>query len=357
MTNLPIAHQRLRNQRLTGAPFETVEEVVRWLTAVQSQDYGGAKWGIAQRSRNATNAALDHLFDEGAILRTHVLRPTWHVVLPDDIRWLLALTGPRVHAVNAHYYRLLELDDATLQRSDGVIANALRGGRQLTRAELAQVLHDGGISASGPRLGYLMMHAELDGLICSGALRGKQHTYALLDERVPASSPLDLDEALAELARRYFAGHGPATLRDFAWWSGLRIGDARTGVELARDKLESGTVDGTTYWSADSTPVAAAPSSEAHLLPNYDEYLVAYKDHGIVFDPALREGQDVERVLGGHIVVVNGMVVGGWRRSVRAREAIVEMTLLRALDADEQASLQRSAASYGRFLELPVTMR
>jgi hypothetical protein len=356
MTNQPIAQRRLRNQRLAGAPFDTAEEVVGWLTAVQAQDYGGAKWGIAQRSRGATNATLDRLFNDGAILRTHILRPTWHFVLPADIRWLLALTSPRVHTANAHYYRRHELDDVVFQRSDALIVSALREGRQLTRAELARVLQDGGISAGGPRLAYLLMHAELDGLICSGALRGRQHTYALLDERVRATAPLDRETALAELARRYLASHGPATVHDFAWWSGLRVSDTRAAVELARGSVEPTTIDGTIYWSADAA-TSPAPSTGAHLLPNYDEYLVAYKDYDVVFDPALRERDGEDEALRGHIVVVDGTVAGGWRRTTRAHEVIVETRLLRALDACEHASLRHAAEEYGRFMELPATVR
>jgi hypothetical protein len=356
MTNQSIARLRLRNQRLAGTPFDTPEDVVGWLTAVQAQDYGGAKWGIAQRSRSTTNATLDQLFDDGAILRTHVLRPTWHLVLPADIRWLLALTSPRVHAANAHYYRRHELDDALFQRSDALIVAALQHGRQLTRAELARVLLDAGISASGPRLAYLLMHAELDGLICSGALRGRQHTYALLDERVPPSAPMDRDAALAELAQRYVASHGPATVHDFSWWSGLRVSDARTGVELAHGSIEPTTVDGTTYWSADPAAEAVETSGGAHLLPNYDEYLVAYSDYGVVFDPALRDVPNADAALQGHIIVLDGMVAGGWRRTARAREVIVETRPLRALDARQRADLQSAAQAYGRFMELPVTM-
>ncbi len=219
MNSFNIAHQRLRNEHLGGIPFQTPEEVVQWFGAVQAQDYGGAKWAVAERATGATNAALDRLFTEGAILRTHMMRPTWHFVLPADIRWMLALTSPRVHAMNAYYYRQVELDDAIFQRSNDVLAQALQGGIQLTRAEIAQAYKAAGINASGMRLAYFLMHAELDAIICSGGLRGKQFTYSWFDERVPATNTLDHDEALAELTRRYFTSHGPALVQDFAWWS------------------------------------------------------------------------------------------------------------------------------------------
>ena len=185
LTRLDIAHQRLHNEHLAGAQLNKPEAVVQWLCAVQSQDYAGAKWAIAQRTTGETNAALDQLFNDGKILRTHVMRPTWHFVLPADIRWLLRLTAPRVHAANAYYYRKLELDDAVFHRGNAALAKALQGGAQLIRAEIALVYTNAGIHASGLRLAYLIMHAELDALICSGALHGKQFTYAWLDDRVP----------------------------------------------------------------------------------------------------------------------------------------------------------------------------
>ncbi|RIQ20739.1 DNA glycosylase AlkZ-like family protein, partial [Jiangella rhizosphaerae] len=189
MDDAELARRRLRATGL-GGPLDaaTPGEVVGWFGAVQSQDYHPAKWGVAQRLRGAvTDAGLDHAFAEGELLRTHVLRPTWHFVTPADIRWLLALTAPRVHALNAYYYRQAELDDALLRRAADVVTEALAGGEHLTRPEVAAVLERHGIVAAGPRLAYILMFAELEQLICSGALRGKQHTYALLDDRAPAA--------------------------------------------------------------------------------------------------------------------------------------------------------------------------
>src|SRR5436190_10253869 len=229
-----IAHRRMRNQRLVGAPFATPDEAVGLLVAVQSQDYAGAKWAVGQRVRGATDAALERAFDSGAILRTHVLRPTWHFVTPADIRWLLKLTAPRVSAAMAYYNRKFELDARTFRRSQSLLAKALEGGRHLTREELTQVLERAGIGCKELRPTLLMMQAELDAVITSGPRRGKQFTYALLDERAPPEKTLARDEGLAVLALRYFASHGPAQIRDFAWWSGLTIADAKAGVAMAR---------------------------------------------------------------------------------------------------------------------------
>lgn len=228
-----IATRRLHTQRLAGEPFASAVDAVAWLGAVQSQDYAGAKWALGQRTRGVTDADLDRLCDEGAILRTHVMRPTWHFVLPCDIRWLLGLTAPRVKARLAPYDRRLEIDAPLLKRSHAVIESALEGGSSLTRAELGAALERAGIPAAGQRLGHLVSYAELDAIVVSGPRRGRQVTYALLEERAPSARRLDRDEALAELTRRYFTGHGPAQVQDFAWWSGLTVADVRRGLELA----------------------------------------------------------------------------------------------------------------------------
>src|SRR5579859_6568453 len=208
MTTLDIAHQRLLNQHIAGAPFEKPVDAVQWLVAVQAQDYAAAKWAVGLRLQCATDDDIEQAFASGAILRTHLMRPTWHFVTPADIRWMLMLTAPRVLATIAYYDRTLELDGATLLRSNHALVKALEGGKQLTRTELAPALQQAGIACNNlQRLGHIIMHAELDGIICSGARRGKQFTYALLDERVPQSRTLDREEALAEFARRYFTGH------------------------------------------------------------------------------------------------------------------------------------------------------
>lgn len=355
---MDIATSRLHNQRLVGAKLDGAADVVRWLGAVQAQDYHGAKWALAQRMRGTDNAALDRAFDEGAILRTHVMRPTWHFVAPQDLRWLLALTAPRVHTVNASSYRKLELDDATIRRGHALLAEALQGGHYLTRQELAGVLETGGIQARSQRLAYLVMHAELDGLICSGPLRGKQFTYALLDERVPPARALPHDEALAELTRRYFASHGPATAHDFAWWSGLTVAGAREGLNLIGADIERATVGGKTYWTAAPTTPAEVEDPTVHLLPNYDEHVVAYRDHGPSCDPAALSTLRTRNngALDAHFIAVNGVVVGGWRRSVKRARVVITMNLPVIFSEPERTALKRAAADYGRFLGTPVVL-
>ncbi len=357
MTNLDIARLRLHNQRLAGNVFEKPEEVVRWLGAVQSQDYAGAKWAIAQRTTNPTNALLDRLFADGAILRTHVMRPTWHFVLPSDIRWLLKLTGPRVHAVNAYYYRKSELDEAVFKRSAEIMTKGLQGGTQLTRTELAQALQENGIVSSGLRLAYIIMWAELDGVICSGALRGKQFTYALLEERVPPTKELEPDEALAELTRRYFTSHGPATLADYVWWSGLSMIEAKTGLEMIKSDFTSETISEKTYWFAPVATPVKIKDPTIHLLPNYDELFVAYKDHRGSFDAAvLTDLAPTNEALLNQVITLNGQVIGGWRRTIQKNKIEITTNFLVPLNEAEQAALTIAAEDYSRFMGMPVTL-
>jgi hypothetical protein len=357
MTSLDIARLRLHNERLIGAPFKKPEDVVQWLGAVQAQDYAGAKWAIGQRVKNCVDAGVEQAFAGGKILRTHVMRPTWHFVMPADIRWLQELTAPRVKAAMAYYDRKLELDGSVFKRTHAAIAKALQGGQHRTRTELARVLEGAGVTARGQRLGHIITRAELDALICSGALRGKQHTYALLDERAPEAKRLKRDEALAELTRRYFASHGPALAKDFAWWSGLTMADARAGIEMTKAHLLHELISDRTYWFAPPTATATVKDPTIHLLPNYDEYLIAYRDHSPSLGASLPPGSAaLYDMLARHIIVLNGRVIGGWRSTTKRNEVSIETNLPVPLNGVRKAALRLAAERYSRFLGMPVTV-
>jgi len=376
-----FALARLRNQRLLGPALASPADVIRWFGAVQSQDYAGASWGVSLRCGGLTAAAFTKAFDAGQILRTHAMRPTWHFVAPEDIRWLQALTAPRVHAVNGFVYRSTELDETTCRRSDRLITRALQGGQARTRSELAAVLEKGGVPATGLRLAYLVMRAELNALICSGPIRGKQHTYMLLEERVPPEPALARDEARARLAHRYFASHGPASVQDFSWWSGLTMADARAGLEAVKSSFDSTEIGGRVYWGPPEaspgtthTPQPKQASRTArnastggrqvaaplvHLLPNYDEHVVAYRDHSHSLDPETREALRTRgrEPLAVHLIARDGLVVGGWRRTFERDQAVVTTQLLTPLTPREMKALRQAAAEFGRFLEMPVKVQ
>jgi DNA glycosylase AlkZ-like len=358
MTRTEIALQRLQQQGLLHPKFERAEEVVGWLCAVQAQDYGAAKWALAQRARGLTDAAIDQAFASGAILRTHVMRPTWHFVTPADIRWLLALTAARVNAASAYYYRRLELDDTVFGRSNAVLEKALQGGQFLTRAELGAILQEAGIDTRDLlRLTYIVGKAEQDALICSGPRRGKQFTYALLEERAPKARALERDEALAELIRRYFTGHGPATLQDFVWWSGLTTADAKTGLDLAASHLTQEVIKGKTYWLGASMPVEAEPSPVVHLLPNFDEYIVGYKDRSAAFDVHDTKMENPrDSIVFDHTILIDGRVSGTWKRSFSKGQILLAASPFASLSAAEEAALASAIRHYGEFHGMPVTM-
>jgi len=354
---LDIPFQRLHNQKLSHPTFKIPNEVVQWLGAVQAQDYAGAKWALAQRMQDTTNAALDEAFADGSILRTHLLRPTWHFVTPKDIRWMLKLTAPRVHAVSAYMYRQSGLDKAIFKKSNATLEKALRGGKQLTRNELASNLDKAGIPADGFRLGYLMMYAELEGLICSGARRGKQFTYALLDERVPPIKALSRDESLTELVTRYFSTRGPATLQDFTMWSGLTMTDTRNGIDIVKSKFEHEVINGQTYWFPEATSLKKEKSPTAYLLPNYDEYFIGFKDRSAIGEVAKKAGiKGDDPALIAHIIILNGQIIGGWRRTLKKDEVLVEISLITKLNKAEEQAVAAAAERFGRFLELPVLL-
>jgi hypothetical protein len=357
MTNLDIAHQRLNNQRITGGTFERPEEVVLWLGAVQSQDFAGAKWALGLRMQRAADSIVEKAFNEGDILRTHVMRPTWHFVTPADIRWMLALTAPRVHAVNASMYRRLELDQAIFSRSNAAIIKALQGGKQLTREELREVLQQAGITAEGVlQLAYLVMRAELDGIICSGPRRGKQFTYMLLDERAPHARTLERDEALAEFAQRYFVSRGPATVQDFAKWSGLTIADAGRGLEAVKAQLRQDVVDGQAYWLSTSALPVKDISPTAHLLSIYDEYVSGYKDRSAIGDKWVSAKLFALGNALAYIIVVDGRIVGSWRRTLQKSAVVIKMNIFTPLTEAEKQAVALAAQQYGAFLGLSVVM-
>ena len=243
----PIAW-RLRSQRLVRTTCRTPADVVGWLGAMQAQDYAGAKWAIGLRAAGLDDRAIEGAFNDGAILRTHMMRPTWHFVTPADIRWIQMLTGPRVNKLNALYYRRGGLDATALRRGVKVLERSLRNRNYLTRDALGSALAVAGLPLRGQSLAYLMMYAELEGVVCSGPRQGKQFAYALLEERAAPAPAIGRDQALAELVRRYFSSHGPATFKDFAWWSGMTSRDAKEGVAMNGDGLTHEVIDGRTYW-------------------------------------------------------------------------------------------------------------
>ena len=360
---------RLRVQGLRS-PFDTTApEVVRRFVAVQAQEFLPAQWGLAARvplDRRPDAASVAAALDAGEILRTHVLRPTWHFLHPDDARWVMELSAERVHRANGTYYRRTGLEGATATRAMDVIATSLAGGHR-TRAELADALEAGGLPKAGLSFTYVMIMAELERIAISGANAGKQRTYAAFDERVPPSPPRPRDEALAELAGRFIASRGPASERDFASWSGFTLGDTRQAFADAADRAGGGRlewieVDGTPH-VMDAASVAAVgglvPDAAGHdvvdLLQAYDEYIMGYAPPRSYLLPAGRS-DPVRPEFPLHAIVIDGVMVGRWAPVVEAKRARVRIVPWRAFTPGEERSLAASVAEVERFLGLPVTV-
>ncbi len=348
MTDAELRRRRLAHQKLAGAGLRSPAEVVRWLGAVQAQDYRGALWGIAQRTRGAVSEAdVERAIAERALVRSWPMRGTLHLVAAEDLRWMLRHLAARTRRGMQGRLRQMGLEEAHFARAGEILRRALEGGGQLTRAEIYQALAGGGLSTDGFRGIHIICTLAVDGLLCLGPHRGKQATFTLLEEWLPPAAIPARDEALAELARRYLQSHGPATAADFAWWAGLGLGDARAAIERAGLAGQGG-------WAGAGRARSGRAAASVHLLPPYDEYTVAYKDRSAIAQPALPDA-----VRGGvfaPVVVVDGKVAGIWRRRPTRRALAISVELVVPVAAAHQRALTAAAERLGRFVGLPVEL-
>lgn len=349
MNKADVAQIRLFNQQIAATKFTRTEEIVSWFGAMQAQDYPMAKWAIGLRLPGSTEQTIEAAVAKGAILRTHILRPTWHFVAATDIRWMLALTAARIRSASAGMFRELGLDAKVFQKSNRVIAKALEGGNHLTRPELRLELERAGLITGEMRMTCFVFNAELDLMICSGARRGKHQTYALLDERAPKPAVLSREESIAELARRYFTSHAPATLKDFVWWSGLSVADAKKGLEMNQSNLVNETIEEQTYWMPPSISIPKDAPDSFHLLPAFDEFMVAYKDRSASLDAHLAKQAITGNGIFKPIIVANGKIAGIWKRSLKKDSIVIEKIPFRKLSRAENKAFHEKALEYALF--------
>ncbi len=349
-----IARNRLQNQQIIHPSIQTIGEMAAWMGATQAQDYSQAKWAFGLRLPGITDADVEAAIDRVEIIRTHLLRPTWHFVAAEDLRWMLALSAPQINALITPAIRRLGLEETTLEQSKEIMRRVLPG-RQMPREELMTELNREGIETNDLRSAHIMMHAEVDGLVCNGSWRGKQLTYALIDDRVPTSKSYDRLDAIAELARRYFRSHGPATLHDFQWWSGLKMSDARAGLEAAQPRLTSETIGKLTYWMPNDFREQKTDHNAVHLLPAFDEFLVSYKDRAASLDPSRKVHAITANGIFKPVVLQNAWVHGIWQRTFLKDRVSVQYNWFDEWGAVEPALLeqaaQRMAAFYGKKIE------
>ena len=353
--DLDIARWRLRSQYLVWPQATSAGDVVGSLLAVQAENPRQAAWAVASRTRDPDEADLAALLDSGAVVRTHVLRPTWHFVRAEDIGWLLDLTGPRVRRLTGQQLRDAHgLDERSIERGVAAVVQALASRGHLTRAQLADQLRPNGIPVSGMLLMSLLAHAELDGVICSGRVVDGEHTYAVMDDRVPVRRRLGRLEALAELALRYFTGHGPATERDLAYWATLTLTDVRAGLQEVRDRLHSFTHDGRTFWHAPGDPPDGKQEPAGHLLQILDETYRGYQDSRWVLDAAGNVPRGRETATG--MALVDAQLIASMRRTVATEHVQFDLRPYRALTVPEIEALDDAARRYGRYLRLPARL-
>ena len=346
-----VTRPRLLNQQITGPRFTSAAALVEWMGAVQAQDYLGSLWAVGLRLRQAVQTDIEQAIADRGIVRTWPMRGTLHYAPAADVRWMLRLLTPRPIARAAGRHRELGLDDDALRRSGRILTRALEGGHALTRAEVYATLERGGVSPEGQRGIHIVGRLAQEGLLCHGARRGKQPTFVLLEEWLPPAKERSREEALALLASRYFASHGPATLHDFAWWSGLSVKDGRAAIDGAGKTLVSADHEGRSWTGASTRAASGKASPTAVLLPMWDEYLVAYKDRdAAVLHPAARERR--LGTVGSAIVVIDGRARGAWTRTLRGSRVRVTAVFWTPATAAERRAVEKAAARYGRFLGL-----
>jgi hypothetical protein len=353
--DLDIARWRLRNQNLVWPYAVSAREAVGSLLAVQAENPSQAAWAVASRTQKPDQADLATLLSDGAVLRTHVLRPTWHFVRAKDIGWLLDLTGPRIRRVTGQQLRNVHgLDERSIDQAAAAVTEALASRGQLTRAQLADELRERGIAGSGQMLMILLAHAELDGLICSGRVADGEHTYALMGERVPAPRRLGRTEALAELALRYFTGHGPATERDLAYWATLTLTDVRAGLQQVGDQLASFPHEGRTYWHAPGDAPGGPQEPAGHLLQILDEIYRGYQDSRWVLDATGDVPRAREAAAG--MALVDAQLLAAMRRTIVHDHVQFDLRPYRALTPPQIEALDQAARRYGEYLRLKARL-
>ena len=356
MTNTDIVSQRLVNQRIDGEKLEKPEEVVSWLGAIQAQDYLQSLWAVGLRLKSATLADIEQAISDGRIVRTWPMRGTLHFVPPEDARWMLKLSASRMLAKDGRRLKQLGLDEEIMERCKELFHDALKGNRKLTRPDMMKLLDEAGISTEKQRGYHILWYASQDGVICPGPMQDKQQTFVLLDEWVPNSRDLSREESLAELAARYLTSHGPATVHDFAWWSGLTVTEARSGLEATWPGLTSEKIDGKEYWmTSDTRGHKAYGKSSVDLLPAFDEYLIGYKDRSAVLAV-----EHASRIVPGRngvfqpTIVVGGRVAGTWKR--RLKKNTIEITLIPFAQLGDLAeSAIEAANAFSDFVGLPLS--
>lgn len=350
MTTTDIAMMRLYNQQLSASELKTPQEIVAHMGAMQAQDFTMAKWAIGTRCAGCTEADVNMAIDRCQLIRTHVLRPTWHLVSSDDIYWMLELSAPQIKSILKSYDKMAGVHESVHAKSLPILEKALSGNKSLTRDELKLHLDAADIDTSGNKTSHILQMAETIGLICSGGTVGNKQKYSLLEERVPKTAAISREEALALLAKRYFTSHGPATLADFTWWSGLSISAAKKALESVKDLFLSEEVEGQTYWFPSHTLPAIDKKASINILPSFDEFLISYKDRTASISKENQKMAFSNNGIFWPIVLVSGQVVGNWKRTIKKDKLSIGVSYFIPQKKTIQKAIEDEFETYAGFL-------
>ncbi|MDP4208282.1 MAG: winged helix DNA-binding domain-containing protein [Bacteroidota bacterium] len=349
-----ISNLRLINQQIAESKFKTAKDVVGWMGAMQAQDYAMSKWAIGIRLPNSTDTIIESAIDNGEIIRTHLLRPTWHFVSSDDIYWMLDLTAPQIKTITKSRNKDLGLTETVFKQSNSIIEKVLRDGNHLTREELVAEFVKAGIPVDNNRASHLLLRAEIEGLLCSGKTKANKQTYALLPERVVKTRNLTRDEALAELARKYFISHCPATLQDFVWWSGLSVSKAKQAMETIKSGFISETINDKTYWFTNSFSISGSDKDKIHLLPAYDEFIISYRDRTPSLPFEFHKKAVSNNGLFWPTIVINGQVTGIWKRTIKKDKVLLETNFFDPQNNAAKNGILKAFSPFGMFINKEI---
>lgn len=347
---------RLYCHQLLAPAFERPSDVTSWMGAMQAQDYQMVKWALGVRLPGATAQSIEADFAQGHILRTHLMRPTWHLVSSTDIYWILELTAPNIHTSMKTRHKELELTAPIIAKSNKLISKALELKGTLSREALVTMLNQAKIRTTDNRASHLLLCAELAGIICSGPYSEKVPTYSLLEERVPHHAPIRKEEALYRLAKAYFTSHCPATLQDFTWWSGLPAKDAKAALESIKEGFRVQTIQSQDYWLPANFQLPEMPGKTVHLLPAFDEYLISYKDRSTIIRHENHKKAVSNNGIFWPIIVVDGQVTGTWKRTIKKHLVEITTTLFRKHSQQELKTIRQKAMAYAAFLQKDIQL-
>ena len=350
MTHSTLISLRLCNQQISGTVFQTPEQIVSFFCGMQAQDYAQAKWAIGLRLPDSSDADIEGAIAQKKIVRTWAMRGTLQFVAAKDYRWIHSLLAHRYQSAESSRNRQLGLDTKTFQRANKIIVSSLKNENILTRKEIGLLLNKSGIKTDQNRLSHILHYATMHQLICFGPRRGNEFSFVLLDDWIPSQKSLSHEKALAELTKRYFSSRGPATLKDFVWWTGLSQTEAKIGIEMIRSLLKSEVFDGQTYWLSNATPKTKKAGKGVHLLAGFDEYLIAYSDRSAALDPIIQPRAVYINGIFHPVIIIDGKVVGIWRPIKKGKSAVMRSELFVALTNDQKKNIEKEFTRYLSFL-------